>query len=207
MLLTFLTIVLIAVIVLWITISACFTLVKSIIRRVNIKNDTGLRGTYQGRLYVDKSVFYKRPVVQQTINSLKQKTMNTYKNRYGDQFTFTLDSDKNILWEGNFNFCRIGYPNDYTKAYNAYVADGGKLSFSEFQKVVHEWDDETNTHYYPKYITMVQPIKDKINMVDPSGGPYICCGDDMGRFGEEFKQMIVKEFQRIDTGYKIIIEK
>jgi hypothetical protein len=132
--------------------------------------------------------------------------MNIYKNRYGDQFTFTLDNDKNILWEGDFNFCRIGYPNDYTKAYNAYVADGGRLSFSQFQQAVHEWDDETNTHYYPKYVTMVEPLKHKINMVDPSGGPHICCGDNMGRYGEEFKQMIVKEFERIDTGYKIIVK-
>jgi hypothetical protein len=33
--------------------------------------DTGLRGTYEGKLYVEKSVFYKRPEVQAAINQLK----------------------------------------------------------------------------------------------------------------------------------------
>jgi len=36
---------------------------------------------------------------------------NTYKNRYGDEFTFTLQDDGNVLWEGKFEYCRIGYPN------------------------------------------------------------------------------------------------
>jgi len=132
--------------------------------------------------------------------------MNTYKNRYGDQFTFTLDSDKNILWEGNFNYCRIGYPNDYTKAYNAYVADGGKLSFSEFKDTVHEYDEDKREYPHVKYLNLVTSNKDNINMVDPSGGPHICSGDSMGSYGEEFKGMIVERFESIDTGYKIIVK-
>jgi hypothetical protein len=43
-------------------------------------------------------------------------------------------------------------------------------------------------------------------MVDPSGGPYIGSGDNMGSYGEEFKGMIVERFERIDTGYKIIVK-
>ena len=62
--------------------------------------------------------------------------MTTYKNRYGDKFTFTKDDNHDILWEGNFEYCRFGMPNDYTKAYNAFVADGGKFSFNEFKKAV-----------------------------------------------------------------------
>jgi hypothetical protein len=42
-------------------------------------------------------------------------------------------------------------------------------------------------------------------MVDPSGGPYISRGMSMNSFG--FKDYIVKDFERIDTGYKIITEK
>lgn len=34
--------------------------------------DTGLRGTYSGRLYVDKKVFYKRPEVVIRIERLKE---------------------------------------------------------------------------------------------------------------------------------------
>jgi hypothetical protein len=132
--------------------------------------------------------------------------MNTYKNRYGDQFTFTLDSDKNILWEGDFNYCRIGYPNDYTKAYNAFVVDGGRLSFSEFKDTVHKYDEDKREYTHAKYLNLVTSNKDIIDMVDPSGGPYIGSGDNMGRYGEEFEQMIVERFESIDTGYKIIVK-
>lgn len=33
--------------------------------------DTGLRGTYEGRLYVDKTVFYTRPEVQVAIQKVR----------------------------------------------------------------------------------------------------------------------------------------
>lgn len=132
--------------------------------------------------------------------------MVTYKNRYGDEFTFTKDEDGNILWEGNFQWCRVGYPNDYTKAYNVYVTDGGKLSFNEFQDTVHYYDEDQKQYPLDKYLRMVESIKNKISMVDPSGGPYIASGNNMSRYGEEFKGMIVKEFKKIPTGYKIIIK-
>jgi hypothetical protein len=45
----------------------------------------------------------------------KIKTMREYKNRYGDVFTFTEDDHQDILWEGDFEWCRIGMPNDYTR--------------------------------------------------------------------------------------------
>jgi hypothetical protein len=131
--------------------------------------------------------------------------MTTYKNRYGDKFTFTKDDNHDILWEGDFEYCRVGYPNDYTKAYNAFVADGGKFSFNEFKKAVHEWDDETNDYHYPKYVRMVESLPNEIDMVDPSGGPYITTGMSLDSFG--FKDYVVKDFQKIDTGYKIITEK
>lgn len=131
---------------------------------------------------------------------------NTYKNRYGDEFTFTRDENHDILWEGNFGYCRIGMPNDYTKAYEAYCNDvETPMSLEEFKKAVHQWDDETLTYDYPEYVKMVESLKDEIDMVDPSGGPYISRGMPMDSFG--FKDYVVKDFKRIDTGYKIITEK
>ena len=130
----------------------------------------------------------------------------TYKNRYGDVFTFTRDENHDILWEGNFEYCRIGMPNDYTKAYNAYINDvENPMVFEEFKKAVHEYDDETLTYDYPDYIKMVESLTDEIDMVDPSGGPYITRGMSLGSFG--FKDYIVKDFKPIDTGYKIITKK
>lgn len=131
--------------------------------------------------------------------------MRQYKNRYGDVFTFTKDDNQDILWEGNFEYCRTGMPNDYTKAYNAYVSDGGKFSFNEFKDSVHEWNDETNDYSFPEYVRMVESLPNEIDMVDPSGGPYITRGMSLSSFG--FKDYVVKDFKPIDTGIKIITEK
>jgi hypothetical protein len=125
--------------------------------------------------------------------------MTTYKNRYGDVFTFTEDDNGDILWEGDFEYYRFGYPNDYTKAYNVFVADGGKLSFNEFKNVVHESDEHN------KYNRLVESIKDKIDMVDPSGGPYISARMSLDLFG--YKDYKVVGFEPIETGFKIITEK
>lgn len=34
-------------------------------------------------------------------------TKETYTNRYGDEFIFTLLEGGNIQWEGNFEYCRF----------------------------------------------------------------------------------------------------
>jgi hypothetical protein len=132
--------------------------------------------------------------------------MREYKNRYGDVFTFTEDDDHNILWKGNFEYCRIGMPNDYTRAYEAYCNDvETPMPLEKFKKAVHEWDDETLTYDYPEYVKMVDSLVNEIDMIDPSGGPYIIRGMSLDSFG--FKKYVVKDFKPIDTGYKIITEK
>lgn len=133
--------------------------------------------------------------------------MIEYENRYGDHYTFTLDDEGNILWEGKFEWCRFGMPNDYTKAYKAYREDFGPLTLEEFKVQVFKYDDEKQDYVMEiKYRMLVESSKDEIDMVDPSGGPYISRGYNMEYFGPEFKGMIVKDFKRIDTGYKIIIK-
>ena len=132
--------------------------------------------------------------------------MREYKNRYGDMFTFTEDDDHNILWEGEFKWCRFGMPNDYTKAYEAYCNDvKTPMPLEEFKTAVHHYNDETHTYDYPEYNRMVESLTNEIEMIDPSGGPYISRGMPLGSFG--FKDYVVKDFKRIDTGYKIITEK
>lgn len=84
----------------------------------------------------------------------------TYKNRYGDVFTFTPDNDGNLLWEGDFKYHRVGFE-----------------------------ESENN-----------------LNMVDPSGGPYIDIGTDMGRFHKDMVGKSVTGFVPIDTGYKLTIQ-
>lgn len=52
----------------------------------------------------------------------------------------------------------------------------------------------------------VGTMNGKIEMIDPSGGPYIGSGANMGRYGKEFEGMIVKEFTKAPTGYNIIVK-
>ena len=131
----------------------------------------------------------------------------TYKNRYNDTFTFTRDENHDILWEGEFKYCRFGMPNDYTRAYEAYCKDiGDLLTMEEFKKAVHVYDDVRKEYLLGrKYVEMVDSLKNEIEMIDPSGGPYISRGMPLDSFG--FKKYVVKDFKRIDTGYKIITEK
>ena len=134
--------------------------------------------------------------------------VKSYKNRYGDVYTFTKDENHNILWEGEFKYCRFGMPNDYTRAYAAYCDDFSKdqLTMEEFKSAVHEYDDVKKEHILgDKYVRMVDSLKNEISMIDPSGGPYISRGMPLDSFG--FKDYVVKDFKRIDTGYKIITEK
>jgi hypothetical protein len=98
-------------------------------------------------------------------------------------------------------------PNDYTRAYEEYCSEvQTPMPLEEFKKAVHEYDPDIKEYRLGyKYVSMVDTLTDEIDMIDPSGGPYITRGMPMDSFG--FKGYVVKDFKRIDTGYKIITEK
>lgn len=100
-----------------------------------------------------------------------------YTNRYNEVYTFTKTEDGNILWEGDFEWCRYG----------SYVS----------MSVISQM-----------YAPLVYSDKTKINMVDPSGGPYLHAGQDMGVFNEFFKGMKIEKFEKTDNNnvWKIIIK-
>ena len=133
-----------------------------------------------------------------------------YVNRYNDTYTFTLDEDNNILWTGAFKWCRFGMPNDYTKAYNQYLDDecynDHCMTLEEFKAKLHE-QFHNMAHPMRKYVMLVETVKNKIDMVDPSGGPYIAVGANMGYFSEEFKGLVVSDIESMDGGYKLITTK
>lgn len=134
-----------------------------------------------------------------------------YKNRYGDVFTFEQLENGNIQWSGNFKFCRFGMPNDYSKAWEKYQEDkfGEATTLEEFIEELHEqiYDDDMHflgySHTSEIYGDYVTSKKDVINMVDPSGGPYISEGMNMKTFGLKGK---VKEFISNKNGYEIVVE-
>jgi hypothetical protein len=138
---------------------------------------------------------------------VKNNTKNeTFTNRYGEKFIFILKDDGNIQWSGNFEYCRHGFPNDYTKAYKAYLTFGGEMNLNEFKEEVHRqiYDGKTGKwlgqcDIARVYGPMVKSSMGVIDMVDPSGGPYLTAGMKiMGR--------VIKEFKPNEEGYLIITE-
>lgn len=132
-------------------------------------------------------------------------TETTYSNRYGDKYTFTLLDDGNIQWSGSFEYSRFGFPNDYTKAYAAYLNFGGEMNLKEFKEEVHRSIYDENDIYIGPcdvarvYGPLVKSNMDVIDMVDPSGGPYLSTG-------QEFMGKIIKEFKSNEEGYLIITQ-
>ena len=138
--------------------------------------------------------------------------MKAYKmtNRYGDEFTFTPQEDGTILWEGNFEYCRFGYPNDYTKAFFEYTRDtGGGISLEQFRELVHAYDDEKESFVLEdkKYRELVTSNNAIINMVDPSGGPYLTSGMAVESISEELTDMEIVRFEPVKEGWKIYLTK
>ena len=123
-----------------------------------------------------------------------------YKNRYGDGFTFTELENGNIQWSGNFEYHRFGMPNDYTKAWEKFQEDYGGLSFEDFKNEVHTYDDEKGEYVFSDLLPLVTSKTDVINMVDPSGGPYLA-------EGMEFMGKTIKEFKTNEDGYEILVQK
>ena len=133
--------------------------------------------------------------------------MKTHKitNRYGDEFTLTLQEDGTILWEGNFEYCRFGFPNDYTKAFFEYTRDtGGGISLEQFRELVHAYDDEKKSYVLEdrKYAKLVTSNTAVIDMVDPSGGPYLT--RDMKI--EQLSPKKVDRFESVKEGWKIYLK-
>ena len=130
----------------------------------------------------------------------------TYKNRYGDEFIFTLLEDGNVQWSGNFEYHRAGWSNVYDKAFEAFKNDGGELTLEEFKKQVHESIYDENKIYVgptelaKKYSSLVYSNNNVINMVDPSGGPYL-------HEGMKILDKEIQEFKYNKEGYLIITKK
>lgn len=142
--------------------------------------------------------------------------MFKYTNRYLDTYTFTKQEDGSVLWEGDFKHCRVGFPNVYKKAYQQYCKDVGSsgghpMHIESFKEMVHEMIYNDKDEYVgpselaAQYGHLVYSDTKSVDMVDPSGGPYLSTHTNLGeRFGnEELKGLCISSFERIDTGYKL----
>ena len=142
--------------------------------------------------------------------------MFEYHNRYGLIYTFTKQEDGSVLWEGEFQHCRVGYPNVYKRAYQQYCKDVGSsggypMHIEDFKEQVHEMMYNDKDEYIgpgpicAMYGHLVYSDTSSVNMVDPSGGPYLSTHTNLGeRFNsEELKGLCIQSFEPIDTGYKL----
>jgi len=55
-----------------------------------------------------------------------------------------------------------------------------------------------------KYQKLIYSDKDTINMVDPSGGPYMTSDMELDWLGEEFNELSIRKFEPTEEGYLII---
>jgi hypothetical protein len=101
-----------------------------------------------------------------------------YENRYHDKIVFQQVSENTWHMSGfNPTWCRYGWPNDYSIAYGAYCTDeDDPITLEEFKKEVHKWYGDDKSPIAERYGQMVKSDKSKIDMFDPSGGPYITVG-------------------------------
>lgn len=120
-----------------------------------------------------------------------------YINRYGNKFLYTLQEDGNIMWTGKFEYCRTGMPNDYSKAWKYFNEVYGGLSYEDFKASVHSYDEEREAYVFPDVVPLITSKTDEINMVDPSGGPFLTAG-------MKLLDMTIKEFKSTEDGYLII---
>jgi hypothetical protein len=138
-----------------------------------------------------------------------------FKNRYGSEYTFTR-TDEGILWEGDFNYCRFAWPNDYTKAYEAYCKDCSDIQvepipLDDFKIKIHSaaYDDDGNwmtSDIHKHYASLVHSDTSSICMVDPPGGPYICENMELRILNRDLDGMIVDSFEVKQNGYLIKVK-
>ena len=140
-----------------------------------------------------------RDRLMESIEKIKAGVMKSeiYRNRYGDIYDFTELPNGNVLWEGSFEHCRLGSPNNYGVAYQAYLGDStnNNLSLDEFKETIHKYDEEGDL--LKDYRPLVESNLQVIDMVDPSGGPYL-------RSGMTILGKVIKEFKSTEQGYEII---
>ena len=129
-----------------------------------------------------------------------------YTNRYNDEFTFTVLGNGNIQWSGNFEYCRFGMPNDYSLAWEVFQEDYGGMSYEDFKKNVHAYDEVKEEYVFKDLLPLITSKTDIINMVDPSGGPYISEGMGLGILNKEWSDKTVVEFISNEDGYEIVVE-
>ena len=130
----------------------------------------------------------------------------TYKNRYKDEITFEHKGNTVEMLGGSW--FRYGWPNVYDRAYEKYVesalVDAGLegnqiLTQEEFEKILFITKDEDkyeSNALYKLFGKYIYSDTDTIDMVDPSGGPYITIGMNLKEFfKKDYQDLIITKIE------------
>ena len=130
-----------------------------------------------------------------------------YYNRYKDKITFD-HKGKTVTMSGYSPYFRYSWPNVYDTAYEKYVESAAVdaklegtqiLTQEEFVEALHARKDENEYGYnalYKLFGKYIYSNKDVIEMVDPSGGPYLSVGMNLKEFfGREYEDLIIESIK------------
>jgi hypothetical protein len=141
-----------------------------------------------------------------------------YHNRYNDKITFD-HKGKIVTMSGYSPYFRYSWPNKYDVAYTRYLASAyldakleqnQMLTQEEFEKVLYVDKDDTGWHnnaLYKLFGKYIYSDKDTIDMVDPSGGPYLSRGMNLKEFfGKDYEDLIIKSIliEKSKIKFKVI---
>lgn len=104
--------------------------------------------------------------------------MVTYENRYGDKYIFILKDFETIEVKGDFSMYRLSPLLDYADEYNKSIFDLDLYKFIDTKGI----GKPTEYQY----------------MIDPTGGPYLVIGMDLGSILPQFKNLIITKIKVID---------
>jgi hypothetical protein len=132
----------------------------------------------------------------------------TYYNRYRTKITFEHTKNQVVMsGKGLTEFMRYGFPNVYTDAYTKYVESAvidaklesnQVLTEEEFKEILFVQKDEDSFEsnallkMFGKYI---YSDRETIDMVDPSGGPYLTVGSNLKSFFGDKTDRIVEKIK------------
>lgn len=142
-----------------------------------------------------------------------------YHNRYKDKITFD-HKGKTVTMSGYNPYFRYSWPNKYDVAYTRYLAsayidanlkDDQILTEEEFEKALYiDKAEDYNWHHnalYQLFGKYIYSDKDTIDMVDPSGGPYLCRGMNLKEFfGKDYQDLIIDSIEIREKNIKFKIK-
>ena len=150
----------------------------------------------------------------------------TYHNRYGDNIVFEELDDKTIEMTGHSDHYRVGYANDFSEAYEIYSMECKALTEPDmnllvedvkennlrpmtFQEFAQHMTDTVHLKVEPyyHYWKLVTPDLSRYWMVDPSGGPYIAIGTDVGRYFDDSIQRRVMNIAIENNKFILTVKK